>query len=42
MVACVHETNYRGVPAPQWQKLTAEQKQMIVDQAYEDEMGNKK
>lgn len=33
--ACIPENNYRGVPEPKWQKLTAEQKQLIVDQSYE-------
>lgn len=35
---CTPEANYRGVPAPTWQHLSAEQKQLIVDQAYQDEM----
>ena len=35
--ACTAERNYRGVPAPSWQELTGEQKQLIVDQAYEQE-----
>lgn len=35
---CAHEQNYRGVPAPIWADLSAEQKQLIVDRAYADEM----
>lgn len=35
---CTPEQNYRGVPGPVWEHLTAEQKQLIVDRAYQDEM----
>lgn len=38
IAACTPENNYRGVPEPKWQKLTAEQKQLIVDQAYESDI----
>lgn len=38
LVGCVCEQNYRGVPSPVWEHLTAEQKQLIVDRAYQDEM----
>lgn len=34
LTACTTEQNYRGVQSPIWQDLTAEQKQLIVDQAY--------
>jgi hypothetical protein len=35
---CAHENNYRGVPEAQWKKLTPEQKQLIVDQSYEEDV----
>ena len=35
---CTREQNYRGVPSPVWEHLTAEQKQLIVDRAYQEEM----
>lgn len=35
---CAVEQNYRGVPEPVWQHLTAEQKQLIVDQSFAKEM----
>lgn len=38
VAGCSAEKNYRGVPSPVWQHLTAEQKQLIVDQSFEDEM----
>jgi len=37
LTACSTERNYRGVPNPSWQELTGEQKQLIVDQAYEQD-----
>jgi hypothetical protein len=37
--ACTTEQNYRGVASPVWQDLTGEQKQLIVDQAYEKDFG---
>lgn len=37
LTACTPEPNYRGVPATAWQKLTPEQKQLIVDQSYQTE-----
>lgn len=39
---CAREVNYRGVPEPAWRKLTAEQRQLIVDQAYEEEIQQSK
>lgn len=41
LTACTKEQNYRGVASPHWQELTGEQKQLIVDQAYEQEFGAK-
>jgi hypothetical protein len=38
LAGCTPEQNYRGVPSPQWQQLTPEQKQLIVDQSFKDEM----
>lgn len=38
LTGCMSEQNYRGVPGPVWEHLTAEQKQLIVDRAYQDEM----
>ncbi len=38
--ACTAEKNYRGVAAPHWQELTGEQRQLIVDQAYEKDFGD--
>lgn len=35
---CKPEQNYRGVPAPVWEHLNAEQKQLIVDRAFKDEI----
>jgi hypothetical protein len=37
---CAREATYRGVSAQHWQKLTPEQKQLIVDQAYEEEVND--
>lgn len=31
---CMAEKNYRGVSEAKWQHLTAEQKQLIVDEAF--------
>lgn len=39
--SCTHEVRYRNVPLAQWHKLTPEQKQLIVDQAYEAEFNKK-
>ncbi len=36
--ACV-EPYYRGVPDSQWQQLSAEQKSLIIDQAYNNDIG---
>jgi len=38
LIGCTPEQSYRGVPAVKWQHLTAEQKQLIVDKAFQDEM----
>jgi len=35
--ACSVEQRYRGVASPEWKELTGEQRQLIVDQAYEQE-----
>lgn len=37
---CSSEQNYRGVPASTWKRLSIEQKQLIVDRTYEDELNN--
>lgn len=37
LTACSPERQYRGVSEPKWQQLSAEQKQLIVDQAYQSE-----
>jgi hypothetical protein len=37
LTACATEQKYRGVPSPHWQELTGEQKQLIVDQSYEQD-----
>lgn len=39
LTACTTEQNYRGVQSPVWHDLTGEQKQLIVDQAYEKDFG---
>jgi len=39
LTACTVERNYRGVADPFWQELTGEQKQLVVDQAYEQDFG---
>jgi hypothetical protein len=38
LVGCATERNYRGVPETTWSELSGEQKQLIVDNAYEDEI----
>lgn len=38
LASCASEQNYRGVPSPKWQQLTPEQKQLIVDQSFRDQM----
>lgn len=38
LVACSTEKNYRGVSDTEWQQLTAEQRQLIVDRSFQDEM----
>ncbi len=38
LMGCVG-TEYRGVPQLKWQKLTTEQKQMVVDEGYTKEYG---
>jgi len=42
LTACTREVTYRGVPEAKWQKLTAEQKQLLVDHAYEEEVNGVK
>lgn len=37
LTACV-EPYYRGVPDSQWQQLTAEQKSLLIDQAYNNDV----
>ena len=37
-MGCAGESNYRGVPSAVWHALTAEQKQLIVERSYQDEM----
>ncbi|MEI8055663.1 MAG: hypothetical protein WCH10_06745 [bacterium] len=39
LIACTAERNYRGVADPFWRELSGEQKQLIVDQAYERDFG---
>ena len=36
LAACI-PTSYRGVPQTKWGKLTAEQRQIIIDQSYDAE-----
>lgn len=36
--ACATEQNYRGVPETTWNQLSGEQKQLIVDRSFQDEM----
>lgn len=38
LTACHTEQTYRGVPETTWNQLTAEQKQLIVDRSFQDEM----
>lgn len=38
LVGCATERNYRGVPETTWSELSGEQKQLIVDNAYENEI----
>lgn len=38
LAACSTERNFRGVPETTWNQLTAEQKQLIVDRSFQDEM----
>lgn len=40
LMACTAEQNYRGIPNSHWQELTGEQKQLVIDQAYEQEFGS--
>jgi hypothetical protein len=35
---CSTEQAYRGVPEPTWKQLTPEQKQLIVDRSFQNEM----
>ena len=38
IAGCAAEQNFRGVPAPTWEHLSAEQKQLIVDKTYQDDI----
>jgi hypothetical protein len=38
LTACSTEQNYRGVPDATWKQLTPQQKQLIVDRSFPDEM----
>ena len=40
--ACAKEQYYRGVSQHQWEHLSGEQRQLIVDKAYQDEMQKNK
>lgn len=37
---CSPEKNFQGVPEPTWKHLTKEQKQLIIKQAFQNEMKN--
>lgn len=39
LTACsAPEQNYRGVSSPLWEHLTPEQKQLVIDRSYQDEI----
>lgn len=38
LLGCSTEPVYRGVPATAWSQLSGEQKQLIVDQAFQAEI----
>lgn len=38
LCACAKEQNYRGVPEHLWQHLSGEQRQLIIDKAYQEEI----
>ncbi len=38
LMGCTPEQNYRGVPSPLWEHLNGEQKQLVIDRAYRDDM----
>lgn len=38
VTGCAKERSYRGVPEHQWEHLSGEQKQLIIDKAYQDEL----
>lgn len=38
LTACKHEQMMHGVPESTWKNLTTEQKQLIVDQSFEESM----
>lgn len=38
MTACSAERNYRGVSATKWQQLGPEEKQLIIDRSFADEV----
>ncbi|MBA3660637.1 MAG: hypothetical protein H0W64_02820 [Gammaproteobacteria bacterium] len=37
---CAYERNFRGIPEPTWKQLALEQKQLIVDQSFEEEISS--
>jgi hypothetical protein len=37
LLACSTGENYRGVPKEQWDQLTPDQKQLIVDDSFKNE-----
>ena len=41
-MGCTPEQNYRGVPSPLWEHLNGEQKQLVIDRAYRDDMQHAK
>ncbi len=38
LTACAHEQMIHGVPESTWKHLSTEQKQLIVDQSFEESM----
>jgi hypothetical protein len=38
--ACTPEQTIRGVPETTWQQLTPEQKDLIIEQSYQHDIGN--
>lgn len=37
LAGCARENSVRGVPVAAWNQLNAEQRQLIVDQSYQEE-----